>query len=184
MFSVKVYLYTGYYARLFKKFGDRSIIKPSCRMCCGLSNISIGSDVTIGRDIELTALTNFKGQIFHSSIFIDDKANIHDNVHITAIDKIYIGKNVLIAPNVLITDNAHGASEAEYLDLAPNLRPVVSKGPVIIEDNVWIGEKASIMPGVRIGKGAIIGANSVVTHDVPPYCVAAGIPAKVVKVMK
>ena len=68
--------------------------------------------------------------------------------------------------------------------MVPNLRSLSSKGPVIIEDNVWIGTKASIMPGVRIGKGAIIAANSVVTHDIPPYCVAAGIPAKVIKVVR
>ena len=55
---------------------------------------------------------------------------------------------------------------------------------MVIEDNVWIGEKASIMPGVHIGKGAIIAANSVVTHDVPAYAVVAGIPAKVIKQFK
>lgn len=49
---------------------------------------------------------------------------------------------------------------------------------------MWIGTKASIMSGVRIGKGAIIAANSVVTHDIPPYCVAAGVPAKVIKVIR
>ena len=59
--------------------------------------------------------------------------------------------------------------------------PLYRKGPVVIEDNVWIGEKASIMPGVHIGKGAIIAANSVVTHDVPAYAVVAGVPAKIVK---
>ena len=58
---------------------------------------------------------------------------------------------------------------------------IYRKCPVVIEDNVWIGEKASIMPGVHIGKGAIIAANSVVTHDVPAYAVVAGTPAKVIK---
>ena len=52
---------------------------------------------------------------------------------------------------------------------------------MVIEDNVWIGEKASVMPGVHIGKGAIISANSVLTHDVPAYAVVAGIPAKLVR---
>lgn len=54
-------------------------------------------------------------------------------------------------------------------------------GHEVIDDNVWIGEKASIMPGVHIGKGAIIAANNIVTHDVPAYAVVAGIPAKVIK---
>lgn len=184
MFSVRIYLYTGYFARFFKSFGERSIIKPAFRLHCGLNNISVGNDVTIGRSVELTALTNYKGQQFSPEIVIGDGSSIQAFSHITAINSICIGKGVRIAPNVLITDNAHGASEFKLLDLAPNIRPLVSKGPVIIEDNVWVGEKASIMPGVRIGKGAIIGANSVVTHDIPPYCVAAGIPAKVVKLMK
>ncbi|MBR0310679.1 MAG: hypothetical protein IJQ97_07320 [Paludibacteraceae bacterium] len=52
---------------------------------------------------------------------------------------------------------------------------------VVIDDNVWIGEKSSILPGVHIGRGAIVAANSVVTHDVPAYSVVAGVPAKVIK---
>lgn len=58
---------------------------------------------------------------------------------------------------------------------------MVSKGPVIIEDNVWIGDKATILANVTIGKGAVVAANSVVTKDVPAYSVVAGIPAKVIK---
>ena len=68
--------------------------------------------------------------------------------------------------------------------MAPNSRPLYSKGPVIIDDNVWIGEGAMIMPGVHVGNGAIIAANSVVTKDIPAYSVAAGIPAKIIKTMK
>jgi acetyltransferase-like isoleucine patch superfamily enzyme len=60
-------------------------------------------------------------------------------------------------------------------------RLLVSKGAVVIGNNVWIGNNACIMPGVSIGDGAIIGANSVVTHDIPAYSVAGGIPAKVIK---
>ncbi len=66
----------------------------------------------------------------------------------------------------------------------PIHRPLVVKGPIVIEDNVWIGERVCILSGVNIGKGAIIAANSVVTHDVPEYCVAAGSPAKVIKQIK
>ena len=63
----------------------------------------------------------------------------------------------------------------------PLKRPIVSKGPVRIGDNVWIGDKATILPNVSIGNGAIIAANAVVTKDVPPYSVAAGNPAKIIK---
>lgn len=56
-----------------------------------------------------------------------------------------------------------------------------TKGPIIINDNVWIGEKATICPGVTIGKGSIIGANAVVTKSIPPYSVAVGCPAIIIK---
>ncbi|MCK7499235.1 MAG: hypothetical protein MZW92_58750 [Comamonadaceae bacterium] len=65
--------------------------------------------------------------------------------------------------------------------MPPNLRPVVSKGPVIIEDEVWLGQGVVVLPNVRIGRSSIIGANAVVTHDIPPYSVAAGAPAKVIR---
>ncbi len=68
--------------------------------------------------------------------------------------------------------------------VAPLVRPLYSKGPIIIEDDVWLGEKVSVMPGVHIGRGAIIGANSVVTKDIPAYAVAVGSPAKVIKMLR
>lgn len=63
----------------------------------------------------------------------------------------------------------------------PNVRPLYSKGPIVIGNNVWIGEKVAVLGGVKIGDGAIIGANAVVTHDVPPYSIAVGCPAKIIK---
>lgn len=58
---------------------------------------------------------------------------------------------------------------------------MVSKGPVIIGKNVWIGDKATILPGVTIGEGAVIAANSVVSKNVPPFSVVGGIPARIIK---
>ena len=63
----------------------------------------------------------------------------------------------------------------------PIKRELRTKGEVVIGDNVWIGDKASILPGVIIGKGSIVGANSVVTKDVPPFTVVGGNPAKIIK---
>ena len=68
--------------------------------------------------------------------------------------------------------------------MSPIKRDIVSKGAVIIGKNVWVGDKVSIMPNVRIGDGAIIAANSVVTKDVPPYSIVGGNPAKVIKEIK
>lgn len=101
--------------------------------------------------------------------------------HITCTKQIIIGNNVLTGRWVTISDNNHGDTSEESLHLPPSKREVISKGPVIIEDDVWIGDKATILAGVRIGKGAVIAANAVVTKDVPEYSVAAGNPARIIK---
>lgn len=176
-------LYTGWIRREFKEFGDFSTIIPSFSLLLGPQYISIGSRCNIASGVQLTAWDKYQNQSFTPEIVLGDNCSIGEDSHITAINSIRLGKNVLLGKKILITDNAHGTSTIDLLEIAPNFRPLYSKGPVIIEDNVWIGEKSSIMPGVHIGKGCIIAANSVVTKDVPPYCVVAGIPAKVVKIM-
>ena len=113
-----------------------------------------------------------------------DNVQIKDFVHIAAAKNVEIGNNVLIASKIFISDICHG----EYADIEnmsdPNEHPndrKLSAKPVIIHDDVWIGEMVSILPGVEIGKGSIIGANSVVTKSIPEYSIAAGNPAKVIK---
>ena len=81
----------------------------------------------------------------------------------------------------MISDNAHGEAEKRLSSIAPARRPLSSKCEVIIEDNVWIGQGAMILSEVHIGAYSIIAANSVVTHDIPAYSIAAGVPAKVIK---
>lgn len=171
-------VYSGYMSRQFKSFGG--LCKRKIELIGG-KYISVGTNCIIGKGVSLQAWNEYLGHKFTPSIIIGDNSIIRNDCHITAIDQIVIGSNVLIAPSVLITDNAHGNSEMLKEEVHPNDRPLFSKGPVIIKDYVWIGEKASIMPGVTIGKGAIVGANSVVTKDVPDYCVVAGIPAKIIK---
>ena len=82
---------------------------------------------------------------------------------------------------VTISDNNHGTTDFDTLHEAPAIRKLYTKGPVIIGNNVWIGDKATILGGVTIGDGAVIAANSVVTKDVPAYSVVGGNPARVIK---
>lgn len=178
---VKNVLYTGYYRKSFKSFGESSLIVPYFRALKGAKYISIGKYCTIGSRVQLTAWDKYQNQNFTPQIKIGDNCSIGDDSHITAINGIIIGNNVRSGKKILITDNAHGASEKILLNIAPNMRPLYSRGPVVIDDNVWIGEKVSIMPGVHIGCGAIIAANAVVTRDVPPCCIVGGVPAKIVK---
>ena len=112
---------------------------------------------------------------------IGTKCNFGAFNHITCTNRMIVGDNVVTGKWVTISDNNHGNTDFGSLQLHPLKRPIVSKGPVIIEDNVWIGDKATILSGVHIGKGAVIAANAVVTKDVPAYSVAAGNPARIVK---
>ena len=119
--------------------------------------------------------------LINKNIIIGENVVIYPNVSFEGEGLIEIGNNVLIGSNVLITDHAHGTSTIEDLNIPPSRRNLISKGPVIIRDNVWIGENVCILPNVTIGEGAIIGANSVVTKVVPPFSLCCGNPAKVIK---
>jgi acetyltransferase-like isoleucine patch superfamily enzyme len=123
-------------------------------------------------------------QKFTPSITIGDNCSIGEYCHITSINSITIGNGVLTGRWVTITDNSHGSSSLEEFYIQPSKRKLYSKGSVVIEDNVWIGDKVTILPGVHIGYGSIIGANAVVTKDVPANCVVGGNPAKIIKVIK
>lgn len=92
---------------------------------------------------------------------------------------ITIGKFCLISWNVTFATPSHSIDYC-YADTAVKCRPAFGK-PIVVEDYVWIGCNAIILPGVTIGKGSIIAAGSVVTKSIPENCVAAGIPARVIK---
>lgn len=100
-------------------------------------------------------------------------------IDVDGYDKIVIGDNVLIAAQVLILTHRRDISKYNRGILQCDL-PYIH-GNVVIHSNASIGMRAILMPGVTIGEGAIIGANSIVTKDVPPYSIAVGNPAKVVK---
>lgn len=140
-----------------------------------------GKNVVFGKDVILTAWDHYGEQYFVPSIKIGARSMIQDFAHITAINKIEIGEDVLTGRWVTITDNGHGDTDLETLHYAPISRCLVSKGAVKIGDRVWIGDKVTILPGVTIGEGAVIAANAVVSKDVPPYCVVAGNPARIVR---
>jgi acetyltransferase-like isoleucine patch superfamily enzyme len=103
--------------------------------------------------------------------------------HISALCRIEIGNGVLTGRNIIIIDNNHGSTTGKELLVSPIRRKIVSNGPIIIGNNVWICDKATILANVTVGDGAIIAANSVVTKDVPAYAIVAGCPAKIIKMM-
>lgn len=181
---IKITFYTSWISPSFKQFGVDSSIRPSFSRLKGAKYITVGRNTFIDSNVQLTAWDSYFGQSFTPEIIIGNNCSIGEDSHITAINSIRLGNNVRMGKKILITDNAHGTSDVESLDIAPNFRPLHTKGPVWINDNVWIGEKSSIMPGVCIGKGCIIAANSVVTKNIPDYCVVAGVPAKIIKQLR
>ncbi len=119
------------------------------------------------------------------SIFIGDDVIVGLNCTFVDNAEIHIGNRVMIAPNVQIYTASHPTLPQERLidnweSVSPTYFRTFAK-PVIIEDNVWIGGGAIILPGVTIGKNAVIGAGSVVNKSIPENCVAAGNPCKVIK---
>lgn len=172
-----ILFYSSYMKRCFASCGDGFIAGRGLTIENSHS-IIIGKNVTIGKRCVITSWNKFK-----TNLFIADGVNIGDETHITALNRISIGKDVLIARKVTITDNSHGNIGIKEAIIPPTQRCLVSKGSVFIGDKVWIGEKATILPGVSIGECAIVGANAVITKNVEPYTVVAGNPARVIKVL-
>lgn len=170
--------------RLFKQIGKGTSFQK-ISFLKGPQYISIGNHCFFEQFLYLTAWDYFHSknneQNFKPTISIGSNCYFGAFNHITAINRIEIGNNLLTGKFVTITDNSHGETNFETLQIEPINRPLHSKGPVIIGNNVWIGDKATILPNVSIGDGAIIAANAVVTKDVPAHSIAAGNPAKIIK---
>ncbi|MCJ8152379.1 acyltransferase [Chryseobacterium sp. SSA4.19] len=160
--------------RKFGAFGDRSSLNHAIRIEKP-KNIFIGKKVSIGKYAWLAAnpLTG------HSDckLKIGDHTYIGNSAHIYCTKSITIENSVLIADRVYISDNQHG-----FKDISRPIidQPIVQLADVIIKEGSWIGENVCIS-GASVGKNSIIGANSVVTKDIPDYCIAVGAPAKIIK---
>lgn len=175
-------IYSLWISNEFKVFGRNGIIKRPFQIIGG-AYFEIGNNLCVGKNGVLEAWDNTENSNSSTgnlpNVIIGDNVSLGEYCHITAIECVKIGNNLLTGRFVTITDNSHGLTDLESLKLPPLKRPIVSKGAVTIKDNVWIGDKVTILPDVTIGEGAVIAANSVVTKDVPPYSVVGGIPAKI-----
>ena len=145
----------------------------------GGSHIEIASGTSFAKNCVLTAWDNYRGVEFKPSIRIGRNCNFGEYNHITSINEITIGDNLLTGRWVTISDNSHGQTDFVSLQLPPIERDLYSKGAIHIGCNVWIGDKATILAGVSIGDGAVVGSNTVVTKDIPAYRVAVGNPMRI-----
>lgn len=138
----------------------------------------------IGRYAWIEALHKYNGCSFLPDIHVGRNFGAADRLHLSCVNKIVIGDYCLFGSGVYISDHNHGvysgASQSSPNE-PPISRKLLSRGPVFIGSNVWIGDNVIIIGPVSVGDGAIIGANSVVVKDIPSNVIAVGAPAKVVK---
>ena len=171
--KIKIKIFHFYYHPKLKYLGDNvKIISPL--QIDGTENISIGNNSVIQYKTWLAAV-ELTGQkpILH----IGKDVAIGRFNHIYATGSIVIEENVLSADKVYISDNLHSYEDISIPIMNQKIRQV---NHVVIGSGSWIGENACII-GAKIGKNCVIGANSVVTKDVPDYCIVVGIPSKIIK---
>lgn len=150
----------------------------------GVRCIRFGQGIHVGGAIWIEAVTRYAGKDYAPCIVIGDGVSFSEDVHITCIDRIEIGRNVLMGSRVYISDHGHGVykgSESSRPEEPPAQRLLGGGGPVRIDHNVWIGDNVVIVGPVHIGHGAVVGANSVVRHDIPAMSIVAGVPARAIK---
>jgi maltose O-acetyltransferase len=118
-----------------------------------------------------------KGAYFGNGrrIIIGDNSGLGIN---SIIEKATIGNNVMMGRDVIIMSSSHRYDNCNIPMIFQGGKP---EEEVIIEDDVWIGHRAIILPGVRIGRGSIIGAGAVVTKDVPEFSIVGGVPARIIR---
>jgi maltose O-acetyltransferase len=152
------------------------ISKPFRGMLCRHMLKKCGRNINVERG----AYFGYYGAFVGYDIEIGSNSGIGINASLESSGRISIGENVMMGPDVVILTRNH-----KHDDIT---KPMGIQGytpaPVIIEDDVWIGTRVIILPGVRIGRSSIIGAGAVVTKDVPAYSISAGNPARVVKKRK
>jgi acetyltransferase-like isoleucine patch superfamily enzyme len=171
--KIRRFFFSFIYSYLFRSIGRNSILFSPFRVD-GNKFIRIGSNSIIQKNAWLYCI-QAEGKI--ASLRIGNNCVFGYNNHITSVSSVEIGDFVLTANNVYISDNVHSF---ENIDIPIMLQPVIFKSPVFIGSGTWIGENVSII-GASIGRNCVIGANSVVTKNIPDYSVAVGIPAKVIK---
>jgi len=175
-------------AKLFYAFIITRIFYPGCQLVRrpvfirGKVRIQFGKGFATGRNCRIEA-TGAKGDK-QKKILFGSNCKMGEGMNIAVAERLTIGENCLMASRIFISDFDYGIYSGAEEHTPPSLAPVdrpVSSAPIVIGDNVWIGEQVCILKGVRIGNGTIIGSNSVVSKSIPDNCIAAGAPARVIR---
>lgn len=180
--NLKTKLFNIYIRHQLKSCGENLFIHPSALML-NLERMSFGDNFKAGKGFCIRAHTKFNETEYNSSINIGNNFYAGTDCFISAIGNLVIGDNVTLASRVTIIDNYHGKSDYSDISTPVMKRELSIKGDIIIEDNVWLCESVIVLSNVRIGKNSIIGANAVVTKDIPANSIALGCPAKIYKII-
>lgn len=148
--------------------GRKNSIGRNCQFL-NPRNISLGSRVTLENNVFIKIVSPT------AKFAVGDFVFIGMGVEFDILQEVKIGSHVLLAPGVFITDHNHQTVASLRIDQ----QECIAK-PVVIENDVWVGAKAIILPGVTIGRGAVVGAGSVVVNDVEEMTIVAGVPAKLI----
>lgn len=168
------------FAKKLHSLGEGSYVGANPQLH-GAQYMDIGKNFRAGAGLNLQAWDSYAGETFQPCLTIGDDVMLTDYIQISCAHRVQIGDRVIAGQNVYISDNDHGDTSAATLQIPPEQRKLSVKGPVVIEEDVWIGRNVCILSGVHIGKGAVIAAGAVVNKDVPAYSVVGGIPARILK---
>lgn len=157
--------------RYFTQAGKKIVVKRSAEF-----RLAQGAVLEVGDGCTIQDYSFFQLTLPNPKVYIGDNTVIGRRNIITAKNVIKIGSNVLLGSDVQIIDHGHGIVRNRIIREQQALI-----GEVVIGDDVWVGAGAKILMNVHIGNGAVIGANAVVTDDIPEYGVAVGVPARTIK---
>lgn len=175
-------LYSAYIRHQFRQCGELKLGSTQLHLF-GLRYMEFGDQVEMHFNARVQCIDYFQptDQHFKPRLILHDHVVVQAMCHIGCIDRVEIGEWSTMGARCYITDHTHGGTSREELLLPPRKRPLVSRGPVKIGKYVHLGEGVCVMPGVTIGDYSVIGAGAVVTRDIPPFSVAVGSPAKIIK---
>ena len=169
-------LFTVLLSRKFGACGEGSVVCPPFRYA-NLQHVFLSDHVIVNRDSWIHAIED-SDQPGPPELTLGSHVSIGMGATISVVRRIVLGEYVLLARNVYISDHGHAF---EDVDVPITLQGVAGVAEVEVGAHSWLGQNVCVMPGVRIGRHCVIGANSVVTRDVPDCCVAVGAPARVRK---
>ncbi len=181
--------------KLLRYIGDRSYVSPKAQIKC--PKLQMGPRCFIDDHVTIYAHPEAQGGVYlegnvhiyrwsivelgkgEGSLHVGSNTYIQSGCILNAfVGHIIIGANCLIGARCALMPYQHGFADIHH---SVREQPLTSRGDVVIEDNVWLGLNVSVMDGVTIGQGAVVGAGAVVTKDIPPYAVAGGVPARVIR---